>query len=85
MNIEPKVQAQIARLELAGYRVWPRRNALCLEIQSKIGRPIMDVYYTNVREFELSVTYLLAEAKAFNEGVHKIVDPNKQLVRADFN
>lgn len=69
-----KVQSSIDQLELAGYRVWPRRNCAALEIQSSTGRPIMDVYYGNSRDFELSVVYLLAEARAYNQGVHKIVE-----------
>lgn len=68
-----KVEAAIQRLELAGYRVYPRHNAPCLEIQTKAGRPIMDIYYDNSRDFELSITYLLAEARAYNDGLHKIV------------
>lgn len=66
--------AATQRLELAGYRVWSRRNVACLEIQSKSGRPIMDLYFDNARDFELSIVYLLAEARAFNDGLHKIVE-----------
>lgn len=75
--MDVKVEAAVQRLETAGYRVYPRKNAPCLEIQAKAGRPLMDIYYDNSRDFELSVTYLLAEARAFNDGTHKIVDKTR--------